>query len=84
MLYITLFKEYSKERKVYIDKFENGEICLIGMAYNESTCKEMESKIIELKNTKNGKTMNLKTRLCLNNRDNLDDLKFCEAYHKKK
>lgn len=50
MLYITLFKEYSKERKVYIDKFENGEICLIGMAYNESTCKEMESKIIELKN----------------------------------
>ena len=48
--YMPLFKEYSEERKVYIDKFENGEICLIGMAYNESTCKEMESKIIELKN----------------------------------
>lgn len=82
--YMPLFKEYSEERKVYIDKFENGEICLIGMAYNESICKEMESKIIELKNTKNGKTMNLKTGLCLNTRDNLDDLKFCGAYHKKK
>ncbi len=68
------------ERKVDIDKFENGEICLIGMAYNESTCKEMESKIIELKNTKNGKTMNLKTGLCLNTRDNLDNLKYGSSW----
>ncbi|HAP78690.1 MAG TPA: hypothetical protein DCQ78_00580, partial [Ruminococcus sp.] len=71
-------KRFNKksERKVDIDKFENGEICLIGMAYNESTCKEMESKTIELKNTKNGKTMNLKTGLCLNANDNLDDLQY--------
>lgn len=68
------------ERKVDIDKFENGEICLIGMAYSESTCKEMESKTIELKNTKNGKTMNLKTGLCLNTRDNLDDLKYGSSW----
>lgn len=77
----TLEKFNSKsKRKVDIDKFENGEICLIGLVYNDSVCKEIENKTIELKNTKTGQTKDLKAGLCLTVNDNMESLNFASGW----
>lgn len=64
------------KKKIDIDKFENGEECLIGTMSDASLSKEMIGKTIELKNIKTGKTQKIKVGICLTTKDDIGSLNY--------